>query len=176
MAGTCALLVDCVQQRLPTAGYWAVLVVLAMPSFNTFRSDIIRELGFWFFSTLALWLALAWWTHGGWLRALAIQLAVIAAALFRLEAIMLSGALTFWLLPGLGCRAGWLRLLQLNALPLLCGILALGVLAGMSGASQGRVGHYLMLLDPRQIVGLFTSFPASSLAASRPSIQETMRV
>lgn len=155
MAGTCALLVDCVQQRLPTAGYWAVLVVLAMPSFNTFRSDIIRELGFWFFSTLALWLALAWWTHGGWLRALAIQLAVIAAALFRLEAIMLSGALTFWLLPGLGCRAGWLRLLQLNALPLLCGILALGVLAGMSGASQGRVGHYLMLLDPRQIVGAF---------------------
>ena len=68
---------------------------------------------------------------------------------------MLSGALTFWLLPGLGCRAGWLRLLQLNALPLLCGILALGVLAGMSGASQGRVGHYLMLLDPRQIVGAF---------------------
>jgi len=154
-AGTCALLVDCVRSRYPDAAYWAVLVVLAMPAFNAFRSDIIREHGFWFFSVLALWLALHWRVRGGWALAAASQIAIAVAALFRLEALMLCAALTLWLAPELRSRAGWLRMLQFNALPLLLLLLAAITLVGRGGFSQGRVEYYLQLLDVRQISDAF---------------------
>ncbi len=150
MAGTCALLVSCVQLRVPKAGYWAVLVVLAMPSFNTFRSDIIREHGFWFFSVLALWLALRWQARGGWKLASAIQFAIGAAALFRLEALLLCAALSLWLVPSLRSKQGWLCLVQLNALPLI-GLLGFLLLLSGQGISQGRIEHYAGLLDPRNV-------------------------
>jgi len=155
LAGTCALLVDCVLQRAPHASYWAVLVVLAMPSFNVFRGDILREYGFWFFSVLALWLALRWELRGGWWRASGIQLAIFTAALFRLEALMLSAAVSLWLLPELRSRSGWLRLLQLNLLPILCLIFVLLWLLGSHGASQKRVNAFLKLLSPSGLVLAF---------------------
>lgn len=151
LAGTCALLVDCVVRKTPEAGYWACLVVLAMPSFNTFRGDIIREFGFWFFSTLALWLALQWQERGGWARAALIQLAIVAAALFRLEAFMLCAALLLWQLPGMRTAEGRLRIVQLNALPVLGGVLGVALLLAKSGLSQERASYYLQLLDPRQV-------------------------
>ena len=151
LAGTCALLVDCVSQRAPQACYWAVLVVLAMPSFNTFRADIIREYGLWFFAVLALWLAMRWHSRGGWCLAAGAQMAVAAAALFRLEALMLVAAFSLWIFPGLGKRSGWLRLFQLNWLPLLAGVAGLVALVSGQVFSQVRVEYYLTLLDPRQI-------------------------
>ena len=62
MAGTCALLVDNVRRRVPAAAWWASLVVLAMPAFNEFRGDILREFGFWFFSVLTFWLRVSFAT------------------------------------------------------------------------------------------------------------------
>lgn len=166
MAGTCALLVDVVRQRAPAASYWACLVVLAMPAANQFRFDIIREFGFWFFCMLALWLALRWQVRGGWLRAAAIHVAVLLAALFRLEALVLLPALTLWQVAALRSRAGWLRFLQLNAAPLLAAVLAMGVLLAVGGLSSGRVDYYLGLLNPRQVFAAFNTLSnqfASSL-------------
>jgi hypothetical protein len=155
MAGTCALVVACVQQRLPAAGYWACLIVLAMPALNQFRNDILREFGFWFFCLLALWLVLRWQIRGGWIRAALVSLAVLLAALFRLEALLLVPALALWQLPQARTRAGCLGLLQLNALPLLGASLAVVFLLLYGEISVSRAQYYFDLVDPRKLFGAF---------------------
>lgn len=154
-AGTCALMVDCVRQRTPQLAPWACLVVLAMPAFNGFRSDIIREFGFWFFCLLTFWLAMRWQARGGWLRAGLIHLAIVGAVVFRLEALLLLPALGLWQLPNLWTRGRRLQLLQFLMLPL-AGLVLVIVLVSASGAiSSARVSYYLSLIDPRQVLHAF---------------------
>ena len=151
MAGSCALLVDLVAQHRPQAAWWAVLVVLAMPAFNAFRGDIIREHGFWFFSVLAFWLALRWHARGGVWLAAGVHVSVGLAVIFRLEALVLEVALVLWLLPNALSRAGWRKLLQFFWLPLLA-VSGLLLLLGASDVlSQGRVQYFIKMLDPSQI-------------------------
>lgn len=150
-AGTCALMVDCVCQRSPQVARWACLVVLAMPAVNAFRNDIIRECGFWFFCTLALWLALRWHARGGWLRAALIHLAIVAAALFRLEAVLLLPALGLWQLSNLRSSGQRLRLMQFILLPVL-GLIAALVLGALSSV---RVAAYLEMINPRNVFASF---------------------
>ncbi|MFZ6046094.1 hypothetical protein ACFW0H_08210 [Pseudomonas sp. CR3202] len=159
MAGTCALLVDMVSSRIPGSGGWACLVVLAMPAFNGFRNDILREFGFWFFSILALWLALRWEARGGWGRGFLISVVVALAALFRLEAVMLMAALCLWLLPGLGTTLGRKRFLQLILLPSLLMAVAVGGLFATDHLPLARIQYYLLLLDPRT---MFANFSAAA--------------
>ncbi|MCO7521592.1 MULTISPECIES: hypothetical protein [unclassified Pseudomonas] len=155
MAGTCALLVDAVRQRVPAAAGWALLVVLAMPAVNQFRNDIIREYGFWFFSVLTLWLALQWQVRGGWWRATSIHLAIVGAVLFRLEAVMLEGALGLWLLCGLRERGNRMAFVQFVSMPLLAVVVAAMVLLAKGGLSSGRVDYFLSLVDPRKVLAAF---------------------
>ena len=150
-AGTSALMVDCVRQRSPDITRWACLVMLAMPAVNAFRNDIIRECGFWFFCTLALWLALRWQARGGWLRAAFIHVAIVAAALFRLEALLLIPALALWQLPGLWSSSRRLSFFQFSLLPVL-GLLVVSVTGVLLSA---RVVLYLDMIEPR---GVFASF------------------
>ena len=148
ISGTCTLLVDLVSRRFQSSAWWAVLVVLAIPALNEFRSDIIREHGFWFFSVLSLWLSVGWREHGRWWMAAAIQVAIAAAAIFRLEALLLEGVFALWLLPGLRTRAGWLRLLQLFWLPLVLACVLWGTLPILNWQ---RVQYFLSMLDPAQV-------------------------
>ena len=150
-AGTSALMVDCVRQRSPDITRWACLVMLAMPAVNAFRNDIIRECGFWFFCTLALWLALRWQARGGWLRAAFIHMAIVAAALFRLEALLLIPALALWQLPGLWSSSRRLSFFQFSLLPVV-GLLVVSVTGVLLSA---RVVLYLDMIEPR---GVFASF------------------
>ncbi|MEG2389267.1 MAG: hypothetical protein RSB64_00035 [Pseudomonas sp.] len=150
-AGTSALMVDCVRQRSPDITRWACLVMLAMPAVNAFRNDIIRECGFWFFCTLALWLALRWQARGGWLRAAFIHMAIVAAALFRLEALLLIPALALWQLPSLWSSSRRLSFFQFSLLPVL-GLLVVSVTGVLMSA---RVVLYLDMIEPR---GVFASF------------------
>ena len=150
-AGTSALMVDCVRQRSPDITRWACLVMLAMPAVNAFRNDIIRECGFWFFCTLALWLALRWQARGGWLRAAFIHVAIVAAALFRLEALLLMPALALWQLPSLWSSSRRLSFFQFSLLPIL-GLLVVSVTGVLMSA---RVVLYLDMIEPR---GVFASF------------------
>lgn len=150
MAGSCALLVDVVRQRVPGAAGWACLVVLAMPAVNQFRNDIIREYGFWFFCVLALWLVMRWQARGGWLRVAAVHLAIGAAMLFRLEAAMLEVALMLWLLVSVREPGGAGRLAQFILLPLLGGTAGLAVLSAKGEITLTRVEDYMSLVDPRQ--------------------------
>lgn len=151
LAGTCALMVDCVRQHSPDAARWACLVVLAMPAVNAFRNDIIRECGFWFFCILALWLALRWQMRGGWLRAAFIHLSIVAALLFRLEALLLVPALVLWQLPNLWSSTRRKQFLQFILLP----VLAL-VAASVSGVfSIARVASYVDMINPNSVFASF---------------------
>lgn len=147
LAGTCALMVDCVRQRSPDNARWACLVVLAMPAVNSFRNDIIREYGFWFFCTLTLWLALRWQARGGWLRAALIHLAIVAAALFRLEALLLIPALGIWQLSNLWSSTQRKQFLQFILLP----VLGLVVISVSGAFSAARVSLYLDMLNPHSV-------------------------
>ncbi|VVN92361.1 hypothetical protein PS718_02003 [Pseudomonas fluorescens] len=150
-AGTCALMVDCIRQRSPDITRWACLVVLAMPAVNAFRNDIIRECGFWFFCTLALWLALRWQARGGWLRAAFIHMAIVAAALFRLEALLLIPALAFWQLPSLWSSSRRLSFIQFSLLPVI-GLLVVSVTGVLMSA---RVVLYLDMIEPHSVFASF---------------------
>lgn len=160
MAGTCALLVDVVRQRAPQAVWWSVLVVLAMPAFNQFRAEILREFGCWFFCTLTLWLALRWQASHSWRSALGLWLSLIAAALFRLEAVLLLPALALWQLPALMRPDQRGSALQFYAL--LMGVVGLGVL-GMLLLIQlfdfplNRLAYYASMLSPQQLLVSFNA-------------------
>lgn len=155
MAGTCALLVASVRRVQPVLAPWACLVVLSVPAFNDFRNDILREFGFWFFSVLALWLALGWQQRGGWLRANAIHLAILMAVLFRLEAVLLFGVVFIWRLWYLDSREGWMRLLQLALLPAFGVLGAAVILFGSELVPSSRIVYYISLLDPSGLVAAY---------------------
>ena len=155
MAGTCALLVSITQRYTTGGGYWACLVVLSVPAFNHLRNDIIREFGFWFFCTLALWLALRWLESSGWLRAALIQLAVAAAALFRIEALVLFPVLVLSLMGDLKTRQGLLKLFQISLVPLAGIVSALVLLLPGHPLYQARVDYALFLFDPRGLLEKF---------------------
>lgn len=95
-AGTCAVLVRCVEMMQPKAGYWAVLVVLAIPAYNEYRDQIFREPGFWFFSSIALLCMIVFEQRRRWRDLGVAVVAVLCAAAFRLEAtfMLVSIALT----------------------------------------------------------------------------------
>lgn len=160
MAGTCALLVDVVRERAPQAVWWAVLVVLAMPAFNEFRADILREFGFWFFSVLSLWLALRWQISRSWAKAVGLLLSILAAALFRLEAVLLLPALALWQLPALRLPAQRVGALQLYFLLIgLAGLSVLGLLAAVQlfDFPASRMIYYAGLLSPQQLLESFNA-------------------
>jgi len=157
MATGCALMVSLIARRVPQAVWWAVLVVLAMPAFNGFRGDILREHGTWCFSVLAMWLAFSWDERGGWMRALAMQVAVLLAALFRLEAIALMPALVLWRLVLVREPGGGLRLAQAALLPVLVATGGLLAMLTLDAVLTSRVNRYfLYFLNPQQLFANFT--------------------
>jgi hypothetical protein len=155
MAGTCALIVDVVIKKAPQAGLWASLVVLSMPAFNALRGDVLREYGFWFFSILAIWLVMRWYVRPSWLGAALVQVAIGLAALFRLEAVLLMPAFAVWQLVGVRSWAGLKPSIQLNALPALACVLALGWFVFGIGVSIERLSDYAELLNPKDIARNF---------------------
>lgn len=148
LAGACALLVAWVRRRSAEAAWAACVVVLAMPAYNQYRHEILREFGFWFFSLLAFWLAMRWCETQRWREALACQFALAAAVLFRFEAVAFFPALMLWQAfsaPG-GQRLQ--RVFMLSCLPLTGAVLALMLLgAGMLEPPQ-RVIYYLEAVNP----------------------------
>lgn len=148
LAGACGLLVASVRRRLPEAAWIACLVVLAMPGYNEYRSQVLREYGLWFFGVLALWLAMRWEASGRWREALACQLAVLCAALFRIEALAYFPALMLW--QALAAPAGMRlrRALVIGCLPL-AGATVAGLLfvSGMVEVPQ-RLAHLSQAFNP----------------------------
>lgn len=149
MAGTCALVVALVRHRAPEAAWAACLVVLAMPAYNQYRHEILREYGFWFFSMLAFWLAMRRGDAAPrWREAVACQLAVGLAALFRLEAVVFYPALMLWQAFAAPAGQRLRRMLMVGWVPL-AGVLLATVLFGAGLlAVPARVTYYLDAANP----------------------------
>jgi hypothetical protein len=96
MAGACGLLVASAGRLFPEAIWPICLVVLSVPALNEYRDELLREYGAWFFLMLAVWLSLRWSEQPNWREALAIQAAIIVAALFRPEAMAYLAAIALW--------------------------------------------------------------------------------
>ncbi|MBD1549867.1 hypothetical protein HAQ04_00195 [Pseudomonas sp. C2L11] len=155
LAGTCALVVDGVRQRVRQAAYWACLVVLAMPAVNQFRGDIIRESGFWFFCVLALWLAMRWQKHGGWWLAGSIYLAIALASLFRLEALVLVLAMVLWRLPDVIEPRQRRLLLQMLWAPAAAALMGGLLVLALGDVPVRRWEYYVELVRPAAMFGAF---------------------
>ncbi|MCK6404428.1 MAG: hypothetical protein L6Q60_00270 [Rhodocyclaceae bacterium] len=145
MAGACALIVASVGRRAPELAWITALTVLALPGFNEYRNELLREFGCWFFIALAWWLALRWDERPRWTGALAIQTALAGAALFRPEALALFPALLGWQIFAAPGQERWQRLAMIGLLPLVGGITLLvayfgGHLEGRLSADLGRFG------------------------------------
>jgi hypothetical protein len=89
MAFTCLVSVDLVRKSRPDLAGWAALAVLAIPAFNIYRGDILREFGFWCFSMLALWNMSEWLRSRRGSVLLLSGLSILLATAFRSEAIYL---------------------------------------------------------------------------------------
>ena len=156
MAGTCALLVKLAAEKVPGLGWWACLVVLAVPAFNDFRGQILREFGYWFFCILALTAALAWDEKSTWLRAGFVYASIFLAALFRLEALFLVIAICFWQLTEIRHRSDMGRALQILSLPLF-GVMLIGLLSIFTADSidADRVEKFLVYVHPGAAIQSF---------------------
>lgn len=149
MAGLCALLVSIARYFDEKSIWWAVLLALSIPAFNSFRYDIIREMGFWFFLVLSLWLYVTAATFG-WLRSALIQVSIFAAILFRLEALFMLAVFPLHAL--LFSRGYWrqrlLTVARLTSVTIL-GILVVAVLVLSTDLlSQPRIVKSIDLINP----------------------------
>lgn len=157
MAGACAVLVRFMTLQFSGTGYWACLVVLATPAFNDYRGQILREFGFWCFSVWALALAIRWQRQGGWGSAALVYGAILAAALFRLEALYFIAVLALWQLCELRNGQSLWRVGQLAVFPLVGGLIVAVVMWIYGTIPMSRVDYYLALVDPGRVLGSFNA-------------------
>jgi hypothetical protein len=151
MAGACSLLVAWVRERTPEDAWAACLVVLAMPAFNQYRHEILREFGFWFFSLLGLWLAMRWEETQRRPLAVASQAALALAVLFRLEAAVFFAALMLWQAMAAPAGDKARRVLTIGALPLAGGLLAILLFGTGWLKPPARLLYYLDVANPLHI-------------------------
>jgi len=144
MAGACAGLVAWVRRVSPESAWMACWVVLATPAFNQYRGDILREFGFWFFSVTGLYQARLWNENWRNLKpAVASQLLLFGAMLFRFEAGVFFLALSLWQVVSAQRNEIVRRLLVINAVPLAATILfCLLLLFGVVNV-PGRISYYM---------------------------------
>lgn len=142
LAGACTLLVACAWRKFPEAVWPIALVLLALPGFNGYRDELLREYGCWFFVMLSFWLALRWSDSPRWPMALAIQLSLLAASLFRTEALAFFPALVLWQWFEAPAGGRWRRLVMIGGLPVI-GLVTLLALYAALQLDSGRLARDL---------------------------------
>lgn len=155
LAGACALMVDCVKQKTPTAAWIAALVVLAMPAYNQYRNEILRENGFWFFSLLGFWLAMQWTSTQRWQQIVLAQLSLLLATLFRLEAVAFFLAFFLWQFSSAPTGSRLKAAVTFVSLPLACTVLLAILFATGIVKPSGRLLYYLEAIDPLRKLLIF---------------------
>lgn len=99
-------------QQVTIAG----ILILCFYSINEYRDYIIRDIGYWAFSTLALYQLIQYLDKPGLKYALLWQVCAMVALLFRIEGMVLLLVLPLFVLFSQPTRAGLTKLLQLNSL------------------------------------------------------------
>ncbi|GLU39494.1 hypothetical protein [Pseudomonas sp. NBRC 100443] len=164
----CVACVDIVRRTRVELLSWAALAVLAVPAFNAYRGDILRENGFWCFAMLGLWCMHRWMVSRRLSLLLLGFVAVLVATLFRFEAMYL--VLVVPVVAVLRVHGGPLKR---SVAIVLGGVGVLAVCMGLVWARrhgwlpQGRIDEYVAHLElPSLLAGLHQF--ASRLAESMP--------
>jgi hypothetical protein len=161
LAATCGWLVSAAARLYPGTGWYACLVILVVPGINGYRDEMLREFGAWAFAVLALCLALRWDVAPRLRTALAVHAALVLAALFRPEALVLFPALVLWQLFAAPPGDRWRRLLQIGGVPLAgAALLLFSYATGRLGTSRlatdlGRFNVERFLAKARTIAPAF---------------------
>jgi hypothetical protein len=164
-AGTCGTLVRIVHAQFPSVIWYACLIVLSLPRFNEQRSEIIREIGCWFFCLQALLATLRWRQAPCLRRGLAVQSLLAAACLFRVESVVFFFSLLLWqTLDRQSWRQCIRRLATLLCLPMVVGLTIAGLLVCGWVDLSDRVANYVAAANPvvslekfRAVAGQFRS-------------------
>ena len=165
MAGTCALTVNCAERRMPEAAWATCLVILALPGFNNYRDELIREYGCWFFTVLSFWLALRWSELPSWTTGLLTQVTLFAAVLFRPEALAFFAALILWQFCSAPHGERIRRLLMIGSIPLAGMVVCLFFILAKRLAPSGRLNILAGFFDLARKRELFDT-KAQALAAA----------
>lgn len=143
IAAICSLIVACCREMRPDTGWAAMAVVLTLPALNDYRDHIIREFGAWFLLFLAFWLLLRWVRHPNWGGALAVQILICAAGLFRPEVMVFLAVPVLWQLLTVRQEGALRRLMMFLVLPCVGLIGLAGMLAsGHAGLSERIVEQF----------------------------------
>lgn len=161
MVGTSLLIVSIVKKLSPEAVWWTVILVLSVPAYNSFRYDIIRESGFWFFCILTLWLVLKD-SKITWLNGVFIQGALLLAVLFRFEAFFLFPVISVYILTlkrELVFKRRIFELFKAFSLYFVVAVLAVIFAVHNDIFNQSRVYGQIALLNP---ISIYTEFQRTS--------------
>ena len=152
----CATLVRIVQLQFPAAAWYACLIVLTLPTLNEQRGVVIREFGCWLFCFQALLYALLWQRNPTHRNGLVVQLLLLFAALFRVEAVVFFASLALWqVLAKKPWRQRFHHLSMLISIPFVCGTALLPLLASGKIEIAGRITHYASAATPSILFSRF---------------------
>lgn len=153
MAVTCTLLTRTSQLLTPASGWWACLISLSIPAFNSYRDNILREPGQWFAAALTMLAVILWQEKKQWRYLLLAIAAVITGSLFRLEAIFLLAPLVITFLWQLRANLLSKQGLIFIAITTLAVAFAASIVIASGLLDSSRAAYYINLLDP----ALFTT-------------------
>lgn len=129
--------------------WWAVLIALACPALNPYRTSVLRDWPAWCFTLLAVWCYLRFGERRRWGWAVTFTLAVALAAAFRLEMVILVVPLGLVMLfnPSLSLadKARFMALPGVSVLALFAALLS------DVGGMGHRAWEYLNTIDPLSI-------------------------
>ncbi|WP_101674713.1 hypothetical protein [Alloalcanivorax mobilis] len=141
------MLVVLMHRAVPTGNiWWAVLLALSLPATDQYRPDVLRDWPAWFFMLLSVWVYLRYSAGHAWRWALAFSVTVLVGALFRLEVAVIAAPL--FLLSLFERGYGWRERIRLFALPLVAGVLLLGLLVIEGGRFSHRLWDYWNTVNP----------------------------
>lgn len=127
----------------------AAVLILSFYSINEYRDYVIRDVGYWAFTSLALYHLIRYLNVTSWASALLWQSFAMMAVLFRIEGLVLLMALPLYALLGKPIKSGMKQVLQLNSMVLpVAGIVVVAAIS-MSGLAEAfdKLDNYMSYLN-----------------------------
>lgn len=149
----------------------AAVLILALPLLNDYRDFVIRGPGFWAFMLLAIFFFIQYSRSPGLRSALAWQLSIAVAILFRVEGIAYLVLAPFCFLFFAGERSRFmLHALRLNGLFIILGVVVVAVflVAGViTLPSSLEIPNQLVYVSPSALLGAVDTEAAMMFARNR---------
>lgn len=127
----------------------AAVLILAFFSTNDYRDFIIRDIGYWAFTTLALYHLIRYQSNFTVFHAMSWQIAISIAVLFRIEGVVLLGLLPLFVFYSQPLRSAARNWIKLNSLVLPSLVILSAIVVGQEGWVEafGKFSDYHAYLN-----------------------------